>query len=308
MFRQVLRCNDGTRVDAVFFLFSAQSRAMPHVDLPHYSLGATDAEHRRLIDLASHEESRVIDACRKAGIAAGATVLDLGCGPLGGLAALSGVVGAEGTVIGIDASAGALEKARSILPPSRYPAVRFLHADVNELTREQLGVDGADLAYSRLMLLHQADPARTLRRMASVLHERGVVIAHEPSDQPAHAPACEPHVPAMTRVWELVIAAARARGARTDFGRKGRAYLEEAGFEVESHSAYAVHYPPAIGYEIPRIALGSLRPALAEHDLASEEEIARLDGELEEAKHRTGVQWVSSPLMFEWIGRRTLSG
>ncbi|HYI11274.1 MAG TPA: hypothetical protein VEK57_19625, partial [Thermoanaerobaculia bacterium] len=131
----------------------------------------------------------------------------------------------------------------------------------------------------------------------------GVVIAHEPSDQPAHAPASEPHVPAMTRVWELVIAAARARGAQTDFGRRGKAYLE-AGFAVESQSAYAVHYPPATGYEIPRIALNSLRPALAEHGLAGEEEIAYLDRELEEAKHRSGVLWVSSPLMFEWIGRR----
>src|SRR5687768_11771451 len=78
---------------------------MPH-ELPHYSLGATEAEHRRLIDLASHEEQHVVDACRRAGIGEGATVLDLGCGPLGGLAALAGVVGRAGTVIGIDASAG----------------------------------------------------------------------------------------------------------------------------------------------------------------------------------------------------------
>jgi hypothetical protein len=45
---------------------------------------------------------------------------------------------------------------------------------------------------------------------------------------------------------------------------------------------------------------------LAQHGLASEDEIARLDSELEEAKHRTDVQWVSSPLMFEWIGRRSV--
>lgn len=107
----------------------------------------------------------------------------------------------------------------------------------------------------------------------------------------------------MTRVWELVVAAARSRGARTDFGRKGRAYLESAGLGVESHRAYAVHYPPETGYEIPRVALHSLRPVLAQNGLAGEDEIARLDRELDEAKHRAGVQWVSSPLMIEWIGR-----
>ena len=264
-----------------------------------YSLGATDAELRRLIHLASHEEDRVVDACRRAGIGPGATVVDLGCGPLGALAALAGVVGSDGTVIGIDANAHALERARSLLPE-----LRLVQADVNELSHEQLGAGRVDLAYSRLMLLHQADPARVLGRIAALLHPGGMMIAHEPSDLPSHAPASEPHVPAMTRVWELVIAAARARGARTDFGRRGRAYLEEAGFTVESHRAYVVHYPPDIGYDIPRVALGSLRPVLVQHGLASDDELARVNRELEEAKHRTDVQWVSSPLMFEWIAKK----
>lgn len=263
-----------------------------------YTLGATDAELRRLIDLASHEEDLVIDACRRAGISEDAVVVDLGCGPMGALGALSNVVGRHGIVIGVDASERALEKARAF-----FPRVRFVQADVNEVTREQLGVDGVDLAYSRLMLLHQPDPARVLRRIATLLRPGGAVIAHEPSDLSMHAPASEPHVPAMTRVWELVIAAARSRGANTDFGRRGRAYLEAAGFEIESHRAYVVHYPPEIGYEIPRVALASLRPVLAEHHLANDDEIAGLDAELVEAKQRAGVQWVSSPLMLEWIGR-----
>lgn len=273
---------------------------MSNVALPHYTLGATDAELRRLIHLASHEEDRVIDACRRAGVIAGSTVLDLGCGPLGALAALTQVAGEEGTVIGIDASAPALEKARAILPAH----VRFVHADVNEVTREQLGIEAADVAYCRLMLLHQADPARTLRNIAKLVRRGGVVIAHEPSDLPSHAPASEPHVPAMTRVWELVIGAARARGATTDFARRGKTYLEDAGFRVESHRGYVVHYPPEVGYDIPRVALNSLRPTLVQHELASEEEIARLDRELEEAKQRDDVQWVSSPFMLEWIGRK----
>lgn len=267
---------------------------------PQYSLGSSDAELRRLIDLASHEQDRVIDACRRAGIGEGASALDLGCGPLGALAALAAVVGPHGPVTGIDASAAALEKARTLLPSSDYPHVQLAHADLNEVTRD----DAVDLAYCRLVLLHQADPARSLRRIATLLRPGGVVIAHEPSDLPAHAPASEPVVPAMTRVWELVIAAARSRGARTDFGVRGRAYLEEAGLAVESHRAYTVHYAPEIGYEIPRAALHSLRPVLADRGLASEDEIEHLDRELEDARHRPGVQWVSSPLMFEWIGRK----
>jgi SAM-dependent methyltransferase len=271
--------------------------------LSHYSLGATDAELRRLVQLASHEEDRVADACRRAGVRDGATVVDLGCGPLGALAALAAVVGPGGAVIGVDASTAALEKARALLSAPAFSHVRLVRADVNELAREHLGVPDVDVAYCRLMLLHQADPGRTLRNVAKLLRPGGVLIAHEPSDSPMDAPASEPHVPAMTRVWELVIAAARARGAQTDFGRRGKTYLEDAGFTVESHHAYAVHYPPDIGYEIPRIALHSLRPAVAEHRLATEDEIVQLDREIERAKRNPDVQWVSSPLMLEWIAR-----
>jgi hypothetical protein len=172
------------------------------------------------------------------------------------------------------------------------------------VTGSQLGIAEADLVFSRLMLLHQTDPAATVAHAASLLRRAGALIAHEASDLPMHAPAAEPHVAAMTRVWELVIGAARARGARTDFARRGRDYLERAGLTVESHSAYAVHYPPEIGFEIPRVALHSLRPAIAQHALATDDEVARLDRELEEAKRRDDVQWVSSPLMIEWIARK----
>jgi SAM-dependent methyltransferase len=276
---------------------------MPDTALSHYSLGSTDAEHRRLVQLASHEESRVAGACRRARIGRGAIAIDLGCGPLGALAALADVVGRDGTVIGVDASAAALARARTLLAEG-FPQIRLVEADVNRVTAGQLGIDGADLAYSRLMLLHQADPGESLANAARLLRAGGAFVAHEASDLSVHAPAAEPHVPAMTRVWELVVAAARARGARTDFARRGRAYLERAGFTIESHRAYAVHYPPEIGFEIPRVALRSLRPTLAEKALAGDEEIERLDREIEEAKQHEGVQWVSSPLMIEWIGRK----
>jgi SAM-dependent methyltransferase len=268
---------------------------------PHYSLGASDPELRRLIALATHEEDHVADACRRAGVSEGAVIADLGCGPLGALVALARVVGPHGRVIGVDASERALERARAIT--SALPQVRLLHADVNRIERLELAPDGLDAAYSRLMLLHQGDPANVLARVRSLLRPGGVFIAHEPSDQLRHAPACEPDLPAITRVWELVIAAAQRRGATTDFGRCGRAYLEAAGFTVEHTRAYAVHYAPEVGLEIPRVALASLRPVIEEHQLASDAEVVTLSETLEQAKGNSGLQWVSSPVMFEWIAR-----
>ena len=269
--------------------------------LPHYALAASDDEHRRLIALATAEEDRVRDACARAGIGPGHHVVDLGCGPLGALHALASVVGPEGSVTGIDASAAALDKARTLL---RDEPVRFVHADVNTLSPDDVPIADADLVFCRLFLLHQHDPAETIRRAATMLRSGGVFIAHEPSDELSGAPASEPPVPAMTCVWDLVIRAAHARGARTDFGRRGRHYLERAGLTVESHRAYVVHYPTALGVDIPRIALQSLRPTLDEHNLATRDEIEQLNSELVEASRRTDVQWASSPLMFEWIARK----
>ncbi|HYC58370.1 MAG TPA: methyltransferase domain-containing protein [Thermoanaerobaculia bacterium] len=268
----------------------------------HYTLGGTDEELRRLVSLAAHEEDHVVDACRRAGVTVGMVVADLGCGPLGALGALARVVGSSGVVIGVDANVHALEKARTLLAEAAN--VRLVAGDVNSVSREQLGVAAIDAVYCRLMLLHQPDPARVLARMSALLRPGGVVIAHEPSDDLAHAPASEPDVPAMTRVWELVIGAARSRGARTDFGRRGRAYLAAAGFAIEHTRAYVVHYPPRIGYEIPRVALASLRPVIDEHGLATNEEVAQLDAKLRQAQQLDDGQWVSSPLMFEWIARK----
>ena len=278
------------------------TRTMTDRGLDSYALGASDDELRRLIALASAEEDRVRDACARAGIGIGATVIDLGCGPLGAVHALAGVVGPTGCVTGVDASAPALERARTLVPPPTH--LRFVHADVNALEPHDIPQGQADLVFCRLFLMHQHDPAETVRRAASLLKPGGVFIAHEPSDELSGAPASEPPVPAMTRVWDLVIRAARARGARPDFGRRGRAYFEGAGLHVESHRAYAVHYAGTLGVDIPRIALHSLTPTLREHELTTSEEIERLNAELEDAARRPDAQWVSSPLMFEWIGRK----
>jgi SAM-dependent methyltransferase len=287
-----------------FCLHPSRPHPLPSSPLAtHYAFEPGDDEHRRLIALANAEAGHVVEACARAGVGRGATVLDLGCGPLGAVAALAGVVGESGMVVGVDVSEAALQRARAMMPVREFPSVRFVQSDVHALTPDMLGVR-ADLAYCRLFLLHQSDPAVTLRHAATFLRKGGALVAHDASDLPIGAPASEPHVPAMTRVWELVIAAAHARGATTDFGRRGRHYLEAAGLRVESSRAYTVHYPPAVGYEIPRVALHSMQPTLLGCGLSDEDEIAQLDRDLQEAKTSTGVAWVSSPAMFEWIGRK----
>jgi SAM-dependent methyltransferase len=205
-------------------------------------------------------------------------------------------------VIGVEANGHTLETARALNAESSV--VSFVHADANALRDEDIPRGSAGLVFCRLFLMHQQDPGATVRRAVRLLAPGGVFIAHEPSDELSGAPASEPPFAAMTRVWDLVIRAACARGAHPDFGRRGRSYFEAAGLTVESHRSYRVHYEGTLGVDIPRIALHSLTPTLRRYSLATDEEIARLDDELTQAARRDDVQWVSSPLMFEWIGRR----
>ena len=173
-----------------------------------------------------------------------------------------------------------------------------------EVSREQLGADTVDLAIAGSMLLHQPDPARGCVACATLLrsggvghHARAIRLLYR------MRPVSEPHVPAMTRVWELVIAAARARVRRRTLDGKGASISRTQASRSESPRYFcalsAGHRLRNPARRAALIAAGARK----QDGLATDDEIAQLDRELELAKQRTDVQWVSSPLMFEWIAR-----
>ncbi len=63
------------------------------------------------------------------------------------------------TGVGVDADVVALSKARQALSRLGIPGVRLVQADANELSAALAGGADFDLAYCRLMLMHQSDPA-----------------------------------------------------------------------------------------------------------------------------------------------------
>lgn len=106
--------------------------------------------------------------------AAGATILDLGCGagePIGRFLISRGFA-----VIGVDHAQSAIDLARI-----RFPGHKWIKADMRSVTLAE-PVDGV-IAWNALTWLSHADQARMTQRAAGWLRSGGGLLLHAPLDQ-----------------------------------------------------------------------------------------------------------------------------
>jgi SAM-dependent methyltransferase len=111
----------------------------------------------------------------EAGIRPGMRVLDLGCGAGDVAFVAAGLVGPDGSVVGVDRSPDALARARLRAGQRGLAQVQFVEGDVNE------PAPGGpfDAIVERLVLWTVPDPAALLRRQAMVLRPGGLVVPIE---------------------------------------------------------------------------------------------------------------------------------
>jgi len=97
---------------------------------PTYALGRSDDEHARLTEQANFLRPLTERFFRKAGIAPGMKVLDVGSG-VGDVAFLvAELVGRDGKVVGVDMDVAALEKARKRADQLQLRNVEFVQGDI----------------------------------------------------------------------------------------------------------------------------------------------------------------------------------
>ena len=80
-----------------------------------YVLDGSDDDLRRLLSLPESFAEHARRALRRVGVRPGWTVIDCGCGPIGGLAILAEMVGPAGRVVGVDFSEPTIRYARSVM-------------------------------------------------------------------------------------------------------------------------------------------------------------------------------------------------
>jgi SAM-dependent methyltransferase len=110
-----------------------------------------------------------------AGLRRGMRAADLGCGVGMVTALLADLVGPEGHVVGIDASAAQLAQARERLNAGGSNT-RFVEASA---TDTGLPPGSFDLVYCRFLLIHLTEPERALREMRALLKPGGILVCED---------------------------------------------------------------------------------------------------------------------------------
>ena len=256
-----------------------------------YLLDGGDEDLKRLLGLAEAHGEMARTALRRSGIAPGWNVIECGCGPVGALVQLAELVGDTGQVTGVDLNPAAVDRARSVAAALGLGNVRAFAADVHGLEAVDAG-GPFDLAYTRLVLVHQHDPGRTLRQIAGLVKPGGWVIAQEPLAQPM--PRSFPDFDAVGAAWGLMADLVERSGAPSQVAERLPQWAAAAGLEVVRMDGSFSFGAPEAYFGLYASALTAMRERAVGAGLTTGQDIDAIVASLTAARP-AAYQWVTSP-------------
>lgn len=138
-----------------------------------YALQVSDEEIARYRFMADRARRNEADLWEQAGIVAGATVADVGCGPAAVSVVMAEVVGSSGRVIGVERDEAALAAARQVVAQSGASNVELRQAMATETGLEP---GSLDVAVMRHVLAHNAAAeAEIVGHLATLVRPGGCV-------------------------------------------------------------------------------------------------------------------------------------
>jgi ubiquinone/menaquinone biosynthesis C-methylase UbiE len=245
------------------------SASQPQAAPVTYALGHTEAELRRLALQSALFGDATGDLFRRARLAPGMRVLDLGCGA-GDVSLLAAeFVGPTGSVIGIDRSADAVAWAKQRAEIAGLQNLSFIAADLDDGEPST----PIDAIVGRFVLMYLRDPAATLGRLRRWLRPGGCVAFLEFDTTIPGVSMPEMALVETCRRW--VWAALRQSGADGRMGLKLPAVFRQAGLPAPQLSLSAAI---AVGADSPAYenlaeAVRSLLPRMEEFGIASPDEV-----------------------------------
>ena len=192
-----------------------------------YVLGTHDDEVARLGLQHRVWRPRALDAWRRAGFAAGHTLLDVGCGPGHAAVDLADIVGPSGRVVAVDRSHRFLEALESTRRRRGLANIEPIEIDLDDGELPALQADGA---WCRWVFAFVKHPRDLLARVAGALKPGGILVAHEYFHYTTWRMA--PRCPELEEFVQVVMKSWRATGGEPEVGLDLPRWLEELGFQV----------------------------------------------------------------------------
>jgi len=250
-----------------------------------YVLGYSPEETARLEQQAELRNSSTRSLLAEAGIGEGMKVLDVGSGA-GDVALIAAdLVGSSGSVVGVDADPVVLERARERATAAGQTHVSFVSGDFHAVALD----DDFDAVVGRLILVHQADPAATLRSLAGHVSSGGVVAFQEIAMM--RPPFDVPHSPLHQQMLDWTARVMDHTGSDASLGLKlGRVFLDAGLPEPRMHLTAPVGGGPDWpGYDFIGRAFATFLKLALTHGLTTADEVAAIDVETYAARFRDEV-------------------
>jgi SAM-dependent methyltransferase len=265
-----------------------------------YFLGQSAAEQERLQKQAEELARDAKDLFDLIGLAPGWRAVELGCGPSGCLALLSGLVGASGSVVGVEIDSQAVELARRHLTQARIENVEVRQGDAKATG---LARGSFDMAIARLVAVNIPEPERIVAEMVALVKPGGIVAFQE-ADWGLRI--SEPPLPALDRLLNVFEIYASSNGMDLFVGRKVSRWLKAAGLQDIQVRPIARAYPPDNPQRIFLLQfVENLRPRIINGGLILEAELDESAAALK--KHLADpATFFLFPLMVQTWGRKPI--
>jgi SAM-dependent methyltransferase len=266
-----------------------------------YVMGHDDRERRRLSLQASILNPLSEQLLKRAGLAPGSRVLDIGCG-VGELSMVAArLVGRDGRVTGIDIDPGALAIAAARAGEQGLDPIEFVHGDISTYRTDA----SYDAVIGRHILIHTPDPRVVVGTAHSLLNAGGIAVFQEYDFSVVHRPF--PEAPLHERLFE-VFREFFARAAHGNIGTRLFHLLIGAGFSSPQCRA---EYPMGGGadsvfYEWVSESFRSILPRAEALGLVRADEIGDIDSLAARLQDEAVSRWscVPGPAMVGCYARK----
>ena len=266
------------------------------MDDTDYAFGRSRAEYDRLIEQAELIGPLTERMLLAAGVSPGMRVLDVGCG-VGDVSFLvAGLVGPEGSVVGVDLDAEALKLAEERRKAKRINNIEFHQSDARSIDSGRF----FDAAVGRFVLLFMTDPAEGLRQIAQRVRPGGLVAFHEPDARMRIAP----NHPVLAGLLHLFARTFACTGARAEIGAELYRCMHDAGLKPNPRPLAEIPVLTGNGelaYRRWTLFARSLLPRIVKHGVATEKDVLdileQLRNELVPAHDLMPLNWL---LIGQW--------